>query len=74
MLFSWGFQCPFGGARTSASGALAIPNWEGGLKVWVVGDGIPKKEILMAYIINILMPENPEKSQKNDKNYQKRKF
>jgi hypothetical protein len=32
----------------------------------VVGDGIPKKEILMAYIINLLMPENPEKYQKND--------
>jgi hypothetical protein len=26
--------------------------------------GIPKKEILMAYIINHLMPENPEKSEK----------
>ena len=26
--------------------------------------GIPKKEILMAYIINLLMPENPEKSEK----------
>ena len=66
MLFSWAFESPCRGGLGQYPGLLGIPNWEGGPKVWVVGDGIPKKEILMAYIIKNLMPENTEKSPKND--------
>jgi hypothetical protein len=40
----------------------------------MTGDVIPKKEILMAYIIIKLLPENPENFEKKIKIAKKRKF